>query len=48
MEDRALLEHINYQEGTIRLGEKTYQLLDKNFPTIDPENPYELSPEKLK
>ena len=46
MEDRALLEHINYQEGTIRLGEKTYQLLDKNFPTIDPEKPYELSPEE--
>lgn len=46
MEDRAPLEHINYEEGTIQLEGKTYQLLDKNFPTIDPKNPYALSPEE--
>src|SRR5699024_8373595 len=46
MEDRALLEHINYEEGTIRLGENNYQLQDTGFPTIDPENPYELSQEE--
>ena len=40
------LEHINYEEGTIQLEGKTYQLLDKNFPTIDPKNPYALSPEE--
>lgn len=46
MADRALLEDIDYDEGTICLGGKTYELLDKNFPTIDPDNPYELSKEE--
>lgn len=46
MADRALLDDINYEEGTIRLNNKEYKLLDGNFPTIDPENPYELSKEE--
>lgn len=46
MADRALLDDIDYEEGTIRLNGKKYELLDKNFPTIDPENPYELSREE--
>lgn len=46
MADRALLDDIDYEEGTIRLNNKTYKLLDRNFPTIDPENPYELSKEE--
>lgn len=46
MADRALLDDIDYSEGTIRLNNKTYTLLDKYFPTIDPENPYELSKEE--
>ena len=46
MADRALLDDIDYTEGTIRLGHKTYNMLDTYFPTIDPENPYELSREE--
>ena len=43
MEDRLLLDKINYEQGTITLDGAEYPLLDKNFPTIDPEQPYNLS-----
>ncbi|MGC4019182.1 MAG: fructose-1,6-bisphosphatase [Muricomes sp.] len=46
MADRALLHHIDYGKGTIVLGGKEYQLLDNNFPTIDPKDPYKLSEEE--
>ena len=43
MEDRLLLNKINYNDGTIELNGKTYELNDKNFPTINPDNPYGLT-----
>lgn len=43
MDHRALLDKIDYQNGTITIEGKTYPLLDTNLPTIDPENPYALS-----
>ena len=43
MEKRLLLDKINYAKGTIMIDGKEYKLLDKNFPTINPENPYELT-----
>lgn len=47
MADRNLLAGINATEGTITLPDgETYPLLDSHFPTIDPQNPYELSPEE--
>ena len=46
MEDRRLLHRIDYERGTITLGGKEYALLDTNFPTIDPKDPYALSPEE--
>ena len=46
MANRALLDSIDYANGTIRLDGKEYKLLDFNFPTIDPDNPYELSSEE--
>jgi len=46
MDDRLLLEKINYEEGTIDLYGKTYHLNDRNFPTIDPKNPYALTKEE--
>ena len=46
MADRALLDDIDYTEGTITLNRKTYKLMDNHFPTIDPDNPYELSKEE--
>lgn len=46
MEKRNLLHHIDYEVGTIELDGKTYELLDKNFPTIDPKKPYALTKEE--
>ena len=46
MESRRLLDHIDYEKGTINIDGKEYILNDKNFPTIDPHNPYMLSPEE--
>jgi len=46
MEDRLLLDKINYDDGTININGKIYKLNDKNFPTINKENPYELTVEE--
>lgn len=46
LEDRQLLEKIDYKNGTIKIGEKVYKLNDTNFPTIDPEDPYRLTEEE--
>ena len=46
MDDRLLLEKIDYEKGTITLGGKAYPLRDTDFPTIDPKNPHALSPEE--
>lgn len=43
MENRRLLHKIDLENGTIELDGKTYPLLDSNFPTIDPEDPYKLT-----
>jgi fructose-1,6-bisphosphatase III len=43
MENRLLLEHINLEQGIIRIGHKKYELNDTNFPTIDPSDPYRLT-----
>ena len=46
MENRLLLDKIDYNKGTIKIGDKTYQLNDTNFPTIDNNNPYKLTYEE--
>ena len=46
MEDRLLLDKVDYKKGTIKINNKVYELNDKNFPTINPENPYELTKEE--
>lgn len=46
MEDRRLLHLIDYAAGTITLDGKVYSLEDGTFPTIDPSDPYALSPEE--
>ena len=43
MEDRLLLDKINYEQGTITLNNIEYPLLDKHFPTINPLEPYSLT-----
>ena len=44
MDDRNVLHLIDFKKGTIRLGGKDYPLRDTNFPTIDPNDPYKLTP----
>ena len=46
MEDRLLLDKVDYSLGTIKIGDKTYILNDKNFPTIDYDDPYKLTHEE--
>lgn len=46
MNDRRLLEHINHEDGTICLYGKTHPLLENDFPTIDPKDPYKLTHEE--
>ena len=46
MEDRALLHLIDYANKSITIGGKVYPLKDCDFPTVDPANPYELTPEE--
>ena len=46
MEDRLLLDKIDFQKGTIRIGEKDYEMLDCFMPTVDPANPYVLNDEE--
>lgn len=43
MGSRLLLDKINYEKGTIKIDGKEYQLKDKHFPTIDPNDPYRLT-----
>jgi fructose-1,6-bisphosphatase-3 len=43
MEDRLLLDKINYDDGSIDINGKIYKLNDTNFPTINRDNPYELN-----
>lgn len=47
MQDRLMLNKIDYKEGTIDLDGKIFKLKDTNFPTINPDNPYELIPEEM-
>ena len=46
MEDRLLLDKIDYEAKTITIGEDTYPLLDCDFPTVDPKDPYALTEEE--
>ncbi|WP_160677249.1 fructose-1,6-bisphosphatase [Clostridium sp. C8-1-8] len=47
MNERLVLEKIDYEEGTFNIDDKIYKLKDCNFPTINPDDPYELTPEEL-
>lgn len=46
MDDRRLLHRINYEKGTIVIDGVEYELKDKLFPTIDPNDPYKLTEEE--
>ncbi|GAA6292406.1 fructose-1,6-bisphosphatase [Enterocloster asparagiformis] len=43
MADRILLEAVDFEKGTVTVEGKEYPMLDRNFPTVDPANPLELT-----
>lgn len=46
MADRKLLEHIDLSRGVFSIGGTDYEMSDTSFPTIDPADPYRLTPEE--
>ena len=46
MEERMLLNHVNFEKGTVTIGGKEYPMLDMNFPTVDPKDPLRLTAEE--
>lgn len=43
MDDRLLLDKIDFERGTVCVEGKEYALKDTSFPTVDPQNPYRLT-----
>lgn len=43
MDDRLLLDKIDFEKGTVKIGKKEYKLNDRDFPTVDPNDPYKLT-----
>ena len=46
LEGRKLLDKIDYENGTVMLDGVAYELTDTVFPTVDPADPYRLTPEE--
>ncbi len=46
MEDRLLLDKIDFDKKTVVIYGKEYEMLDTEFPTIDPADPYRLTEEE--
>ena len=46
LEKRLLLDKIDFENGTVEVEGTVYPLKDTNLPTIDPADPYRLSPEE--
>lgn len=46
MEDRLLLDKIDYAAKTVHASDKDWPMRTVDFPTVNPENPYELTPEE--
>ena len=46
MADRLLLDKIDYKNRSVAIDGKVYHLEDVDFPTVDPADPYALTPEE--
>ena len=46
LDNRLLLDKMNIEKGTVTIEGKEYELKDKNFPTIDKNDPYALTSEE--
>ena len=47
MENRLLLHTVDYEKKTVMVEGKEYPMLDVDFPTVDPADPYNLTDEEL-
>ena len=47
LENRLLLDKIDYEKGTVQLRDGVFPLRDTNFPTIDPDDPYRLTEDEV-
>ena len=46
MDDRLLLDKVDFENGTVCIGGKAYPMKDTDFPTVDPKDPYRLTEEE--
>ena len=46
LENRLLLDKIDFEAGTVRIGNQVYPLLDDMFQTVSAETPYALTPDE--
>lgn len=46
MDDRLLLDKIDYEKKTVFAYGKDYPIKDTDFPTVDPADPYNLTPDE--
>ena len=46
MQNRLLLDKINYENKTVTIDGRIYDMIDTYFPTVDPQNPYVLTDEE--
>ena len=46
MDDRLLLDKIDYDKKTVVAYDKEYEMKDTQFPTVDPADPYNLTPDE--
>ena len=46
MNDRLLMDKVNWEDCTIEIDGKVHKLKDTYFPTVDPKDPCRLSPEE--
>lgn len=46
LENRKLLHRVDFEAGTVTLDGVEYELTDTVFPTVDPSDPYRLTPEE--
>lgn len=47
MESHCRLHKINYEKGTVEIDGEEYPMADLNLPTVDRENPYELTEDEM-
>ncbi|MBQ4362003.1 MAG: fructose-1,6-bisphosphatase [Lachnospiraceae bacterium] len=46
MDDRLLLDKIDWEKRTVTIGDRKWPIKDGSFPTIDPAHPYDLTREE--